>query len=479
MDLSIKGNSQVLNSFNKLFTGVSAFSGGRQKVGGNAGSLKRWKAPANYDCLQVIPVMLHVPFNPDTGAELPVALPIPLSVRTAIKYLKYRAASNPVVKKALLESLNCEEGKINFEDIDTVTNAEYDLFKPLRNFLVYGRTVMSVRDPASKFPFGSTYQIDLDYDEETGRVIDSPNNPLPYQLFQLESTVNAIYIQTAKDNNEKAGNERRTDKEMEAFAKSVWEERVFSNPYFLGTTRILEIPTNSSYDVTDQFSKAWQPSVDHLRKSEYYIKVNRAIRNSLEGILGSKFDLREDYLLVRIHVPDYDDKTKASAIQGISRTGAGRDEMLSEMLNDFDKVYAEFRDTQELWSEKLIRNIFEYRKLGDDQALAFFRAKLPVLQAYMKTPDVIEKYQSLIALVDKGVSTELMTAAMLGDTIAPVDYKSTLEAAPVVNEDTPGYGGDSLDAAPVGLGVTEADRQALDAAMDPTSALAAAMSMNE
>lgn len=479
MDLSIKGNSQVLNSFNKLFSGVSAFSGGRQKVGGNSDNLKRWKAPANFDCLQVIPVMIHVPFNPDTGAELPVALPIPLSVRTAIKYLKYRASVVPAVKTALLAALNCEESAINFDDLDNVSDKEYELFKPLRNFLVYGRTVMSVRDPASKFPFGSTYQIDLDYDEETGRVIDSPNNPLPYQLYQLESTVNAIYIQTAKDNNEKAGAKRRTDKEMEAFAKSVWDERIFSNPYFLGTTRILEIPTNSSYEVTDQFKKAWQPTVDHLRKSEYYIKVNRNIRNALETILGGKFDLREDYLLVRIHVPDYDDKTKASAIQSISRTGAGRDEMLSDMLDDFDKVYAEFRDTQELWTEKPIRNIIEYRKLGDDQALAFFRAKLPVLQAYMKTQDVIEKYQALISRIDEGVSTELMTAAMIGDTVEPVDYKATLEAAPVVSEDTPGYGGDSLDAMPTGIGVTEADKAALDAAMDPAASLAAAMSMNE
>ncbi len=480
MDLKIKtGDARVMQNWSKLFNSVSSFAAGRQRVGANRDNLKRWKATSGGDSLQVIPMMLHVPFSPDTGEELPVAMPIPLSVRTAISYLKYRASTIPAVKTALLNAINATEDEIDFEHIDVVTDEEYSKFKVMRNILVYGATVMSAKDPQSKLPYGSTYRVDLQYDEETGNVIDSPRNPLIYQVYQMEAAAIATQVQVLRSRNENAGNNRRTEKEMEDMVANLWQNRVFSNPYFLGTTRILEISTDKSYMVTEAVNKAWVPSVESLRKMECYIKVNGNIRDALESIIGTRYDTREDYLLVKIHVPEFDDNTRMVAYQSISRSGAGRDEDLNEMLSKFDEVYREFRDTQELWDEKFIKGIYEYRRISDDQVTAFMRAKMPELQEYIKTPDIMNKYQDLIAQIDSEMSTELLTAAMT-DTINPaVDYQAALSQQPTVDENTPGYGGDTMGEIVVGIGATDADREALEKAADPMASLTAAMNLQQ
>ncbi len=478
MDLKIKtGDPRTMQNWGKLFGSVSSFSAGRQKVGANRDNLKRWKAASGMDSLQVIPMMLHVPFNPDTGEELPVAMPITLSIRTAISYLKYRASTIPAVKQALLTAINATEDEIDFEHIDVVTDAEYNKFKVMRNILVYGATVMSAKDPQSKLPYGSTYRVDLQYDDETGNVIDSPRNPLIYQVYQMEAAAIATQVQVLRSRNEQAGANRRTEKEMEDMVSNLWKNRVFSNPYFLGTTRILEIPTDKSYMATETVTKAWVPGVEALRKLECYIKVNGNIRDALESIINTRYDSREDYLLVKIHVPEFDDNTRMTAYQAISRSGAGRDEDLNEMLNKFDEVYRDFRDNQDMWDEKFIKSIYEYRRISDDQVTAFMRAKMPELQEYIKTPDILNKYQDLIAQIDEKMSAELLTATLTGDTNPAVDYQEALSQQPTVNENTPGYGGDTMGEVVVGIGATDADREALQNAADPMASLTAAMNL--
>lgn len=471
-------NPSILNNYKQLFSGVSSFSAGRSRVGSGSDVLRRWKLVPKSDHLQVIPVMLHVPFNPETGEELAEAMPIPLSVRGAISYLKYCAAKNSAVLAALAQALDTTEDKLQFTELEA-TDADVELFKPLRNILVYGATVMSVRPADSKFSFGSPYRVDVAYDAESGRYIDDPSNPLVYTLHQMESALCAIKIKQAKDANDAAGDNRRTEKEMETIIKDIWDKRCFSNPYFLGTTRILSFPTNRSCELTEAVTAGWNKEISDLRKFEYYIKVNKSIRETFESILNSKYDRYEDFLLIRVNVPEFDDNTRASAAQAINRSGASRDDAIEETLKDFIEVYRAFRDSQDLWSEKAIRRIFEYRSLSDDQAIAYFRGIMPGLKEFMKTPDIINKYREVIDLVDSEVSSELLEAAIMGETAPALDYSSELNAQPVISEDTPGYGGDSMDAAPTGLGVTESDKAALEAAMDPTAAFAAALAAGD
>lgn len=478
MDLNLGNVSpSVLQSFKQLYGGMSAFSAGRTRVGAGRDALKRWKMTSKSCSMQVVPVMLHIPFNPETGDPLATALPIPLSVRGGIQYLKYFASKNPRVLEALATSLDVKPDQINLSSLD-VTDEDVKMFKPLRNILVYGATVMSVRPADSKYPYGTPYRMNIAYDEETNRYVDHPDNPLAYTLQQMESALCAIQIKNARDANDAAGVNRRTEKEMDDFTKRVWQERCFSNPYFLGTTRILDFPTDRNFTVTENVRNSWNKSVDDLRKQEVYIKVNKSIRETLEGILNGKYDRYEDFLLVRITVPEFTDETKATAAQQINRSAASSEDAIEGQLSDFINVYRQFRDNSDLWSEKVIRQIYEYRTLSDDQALSYFRSIMPGLKEYMKNPDIIKRYADVIAMVDSSLSEELMTAALMGETGKAVDFSAELKAAPVIDENTPGYGGDSMDAVPTGLGITEDDKKALEEAMDPVSAMTAALGTN-
>lgn len=476
MELNLGNVSpSVLQSFKQLYGGMSSFSAGRTRVGAGRGSLKRWKMASKACSMQVVPVMLHIPFNPETGEPLANALPIPLSVRGGIQYLKYSASKNPKVLEALANSLDVKPEQIDLSTLE-VTDADVAMFKPLRNILVYGATVMSVRPADSKF--GSPYRVNIAYDEENCRYIDHPQNPLVYTLQQMESALCAIKIKTARDANAEAGDNRRTEKEMEDMAKRIWDTRCFSNPYFLGVTRILDFPTDRNFMVTENVRNAWNKDVEDLRKQEVYIKVNKNIRETLEGILNGKYDRYEDFLLVRITVPEFTDDTKALAAQQINRSAASRDDAIEDQLNEFVNVYRQFRDNSDLWSEKVIRQIYEYRSLSDDQAINYFRSIMPGLKEYMQNPDIIKRYSDVIAMVDSSLSEELMAAALMGDTGKAVDYTAELGAAPVVDENTPGYGGDTMDTIPTGLGITEEDKKALEEAIDPVSAMAAALGTN-
>lgn len=438
-------SGSALDKYMDLLATQSKFSSGAESITAGRTNISKWKMVAG-DSLMVVPIAIHVPFNPMTGAKMGMSLPILGSVRFAIRFLKMSAKRNPAVAEALKELLGDHYGDVAWDDLDEVSSAEVAVFKPYRQVVVYAAPVMSVRPADSKFPFGTPYRVNLRVDPETQQFVDDINNPLIYQLHKFETACMATMVAEMREKNDNAGDARRTEEELKTRIKSLWDSRCISNPYNLGTTRVICMVTNRNYEVDKKIVDAWKPEASAVQKLEVYIKVNKKILEQFNGIKDSKYDRYEDFLLVKVHVDEFTDDTRGTASQGIGRSGASSDDSVEKMLAGFIEAYREYRDDVEKWSEKVIMSsAWEYRTISDDTIKDIFKNAMPALETAMKTPEIVEKYADVVALVDQTLSSQMITAAMTDEVAQPAGVTEEIAAAPVVSEDTPGYGGDSME----------------------------------
>lgn len=435
----------ALDKYLELMASQSQFSSGAESISAGRTNIPKWKMVAG-DSLMVVPVAIHVPFNPVSGARLGGSIPILGSVRFAIRFLKVSAKRTPAVAEALKAMLGEKYSDVDWENTESVTAPEVAAFNAYRQVVVYAATVMAVRAADSKFPFGTPYRVNIAQDPETHQYIDDINNPLIYQLHKFESACLATMAASMKEANEAAGDARRTEDEMKDAIKRLWDSRCISNPYSLGITRVINLTTNRNYEVDKAVVDAWKPEPSVLQKFEVYIKVNKKTLDQFNAIKDSKYDRYEDFLLVKVHVDEFTDDTRGTAAQGIGRSGASSDDKVEDMLSGFINTYRDFRDDVEKWNEKVIMSsAWEYRTISDDTVRNIFASSMPALETAMKTPAIVEKYAEVVALVDQNLSSEMLAAAMADEVAQPDGVAAELEAAPVITEDTPGYGGDSSE----------------------------------
>lgn len=416
------------------------FSSGANKLANGKYTLNKLKMKAG-DGLLVIPVMLHLALD-FSGHKLIDPVPYVGSVRTAISLVKTLAKNNANYADGLKELIGEDSfNKLNLADVGTVTDDEYAIFKRFRQPLVYQRTVMSVR--AADKAFGRSYAVEIATDNETGDFIDSPKNPLIYKYHRLETACIAARIKKMRDDNASAGDSARTEAELSNSAKDLWKNRCISNPYHLGTTRVLFFDTDRNYNITPEASGKW--TKDNLKGFEFYIKINKNLIDSLSDIFGSKYDRYEDFLLIKQQTPAFDSKTMAQAALKMTRTAAGSDEAIETMLPDFKEGYQNYRDNIDNWSDKIIlSSAFEYKTISDTAITDIFKNNIADLAAAMHTQEISGEFSDTIAQLDSKLSDEILESALTGDAPQVGDISAEIAAAPVVSENTPGYGGDSL-----------------------------------
>lgn len=444
MDLTeiLNGDRNAMDKYAAFWKGQTSFSSGAAKLSKGKYILKKLKMEPG-DGLMVVPLFLHLPISFD-GTPLVEGVPYVGSFRTAIRLVKMLAAKSEVYKQALLELLGDDMGTLNISDVETVTDKECEVFKRFRHPLVYAKTVMTVKAADSTFAFGTPYAVELAVDPETGDYIDDPKNPLIWNLHRLETECLAAKVKKIREDNDNAGDSRRTDADISDRIKSIWDNRCISNPYSLGTTRVLFFKTNKNYEIDKKIIDGW--SATGCRNNEYYIKVNRKISNTFEEMLGTKYDRYEDFLLIKQNTPDFDKNTQGRAAQEITRVSASSDEAIEAMIKDFCTCYAAYRDDMEAWDEKIIKSsAFEYRTISDTAIADIFRNSMSELSSAMRTTEIFSKYQETISRLDGKLSDSLMEASMTEELSSVGDISNEIAEAPKVSEDTPGFGGDTVD----------------------------------
>lgn len=475
MDFTVKGNVSANTSsiVSQLCSRVSSFSAGRKMMAAGNKRLDRWQMKSMSDHLQVFPVMIHLPFSLVDGSPLDAALPIPMSVRSAIKLIKSRANECPEVKEALMNCLGIEEDKLNFGS-DEVTREEFLVFKPLRDVAIYGHHVIRVIEPNGRSPYGSTYRVELEFDPETGDIVDSPNNSDLYVKHQIETIIYANKVQDIREKNLAAGDQKRTDAEIEKTISGIWKSRRFSSPYFMAVTRILSFPTNNQYELSADFINGWNGEKSAVVKNEYWVPVSKTMREAIDNTLNSKYDRYEDYLLMKVHVPEFTDETRGTAAQGISRTAASAEDSIEDALKKFNEAYSAYRDDMDMWDEKNMLRISAFKQMSSERSNEIFSVVMSELKEYMKIGSVIEKYGDVIAQANAALAEELMQSAMMGEVSEPVQLQETAAAAPLAKqEDFPEEEGLTSD-----FSLTSEDMATLtQAPVDPAQALAQALSM--
>lgn len=438
------GNKNELDKYTAFYSRQNAgFSSGAAKLSQGKYTLSRLKMKAGHG-LMVVPLMIHLPiaFN---GDRLPYAMPYLGSYKSSISLIKMMARDNATYANALKEVIGEEDfEKLNLADISSVSKQEIDVFWRFRHVLVYQKTVMAVKAADSQFP--RTYAVELATDPETGDYIDDPNNPMIWKLYHLEAACLATKIKKLRETNESAGDNKRTEAEMTQAVKNIWNNRCISNPYVLGTTRIQFFETDRNYEITDAQKSKWD-STNGPKNNEYYIKINSKLYTLFESYIGSKYDRYEDFLLIKQMTPEFDKNDQASKARDITRTPASSDEAIERTFTDFIEVYDKYRDNLEMWDDKIIRtSAFEYKTITDAAITDIFKNSMPELSAAMHTAEIADKYSEIIAQIDSNLSNELVSSVLTGDAPEVGDVSAELAQAPVVTEDTPGYGGDSLPA---------------------------------
>lgn len=431
--------------FAAYYRSQTGFSCGASKISKARYSIKKLKMEAG-DGLMVVPLFLHLPVDFD-GNILQEGIPYLGTISSAIKTVKYLCKNNANYLEAMRTFLGEERfGVLNLSS-DDVSDEESKIFWSYRKPLIYAATVMTVKAVDSKFAFGTPYRVPgLAMDPDTGNYIDDVKNPLIYKLHKLETACIAAQIKRMAAENEAAGDAKRTEAEMSETFKNLWNNRCISNPYSLGTTRVLWFKTDRNFEVDKSIKDAWQGDLGSIKNAEVYIKVNKGILEKLVGQIGSKYDRYADFLLIKQTTPTFDEKTRGTASQKISRTGAGRDEEIESMLTNFIEAYAEYRDDVDAWSENIMmQSAFEYRTISDDAIRLIFKNSMPALSTAMHTSEVFETFGDIIAELDNTLSDQLLESALEGSLDTVGDISAEVAAAPVVTENTPGYGGDSAD----------------------------------
>ncbi len=437
-------DSNKKDKFAAYYRSQTGFSCGASKISKTRYSIKKLKMEAG-DGLMVVPLFLHLPVDFD-GKALVEGIPYLGTIDSAIKTVKYLCNTNATYSFAMKEFLGDEKfGILNLASED-VSEDEMKLFWPYRKPLIYAATVMTVKAADSKFAFGTPYRVSgIAMDPDTGNYIDDVKNPLIYKLHKLETACIAAQIKRMTAENEAAGDAKRTEAEMQETFKNLWNNRCISNPYSLGTTRVLWFKTDRNFDVDKSVRDGWKGDLTSIKNAEVYIKVNRSILEQFVGQIGTKYDRYADFLLVKQTTPTFDEKTRGTAAQKISRTGAGKDEAIEEMLTDFIKAYGEYRDEVDSWSETIMmQSAFEYRTISDDAIRVTFKNSMPALSAAMKTNEIVETFSDIIAELDSALSDKLLESALDGSLDTVGDISAEVANAPVVTENTPGYGGDSV-----------------------------------
>lgn len=437
------GEENALDKFAAFYRNQTTFSSGGQKLQQGRYTLKKLKMKQG-EGLLVVPLMIHLPISFD-GQVLDAPMPYVGSFESAIRLIKMLCSQNNTYHEALSELLGDDFAALDLMSQE-VSAKETEVFRKFRKPLVYAHTVMAVKAADSKYQYGTPYRVELATDPKTGEYIEDVNNPLIYKLHTFESACIATQVKQLRAENEERGAARRPDAEIDQSIKNLWENRCISNPYTLGTTRVLFFETNRNYEVVDSVRKSWDPKVGKLQPYEFYIKINRAILEVFEQALNTKYDKYNDFLLFRQSTPEFDDKTMGTAAQKISRTSAGSEDSIVSQLERFTEAYSAYRDELENWDEKVIlKNAFEYRTISDSAITNIFKNSMGTLSAAVRTAEIAEKYSEVIRQLDTTLSDDLLQSAMIGELPNAGDTTKELAEAPKVTEDTPGYGGDSSE----------------------------------
>lgn len=445
MDLNsiFKGDKNSMDKYAEFWSKQSDFSCGGTKLTQGKYFLKKLKMKAG-DGLMVLPVMIHFPidFNGNVTKE-----PIPYvgSFVSAIKLIKLLASTNANYTKSLEQVLGEDFATIDLSNVETVSAEEKKVFKRFRHILVYAKTVMSVKAADSSYAFGTPYSVDIAIDPESGNYVDDPSNPLIWNLHRLETSCLAAKVKKIREENDASGDAKRTEADITSQIKAIWDNRCISNPYLLGTTRILFFDTDRNFEMDKSITDKWSAD-DGCRRNEYYIKLNVATYNLLESYFGTKYDRYDDFLLIKQTTPEFDKNNQGIVAQKISRTPAGSDEAIETMLKDFIESYKSYRDNLEAWDEKIIKaSAFEYRTISDTAIADIFKNSMPELSAAMHSTEIFDKYSETIAMLDPKLSDELLSSAMTGDLSSVGDIAAEVATAPVVTEDTAERNGDVDD----------------------------------
>lgn len=445
MDLKdmFNGNSALNDKYAAFAKSQSNFSSGAGKVTQGRVSLKRYKMTAG-DALMVLPVMIHLPISIADGSMLNEAIPYIGHFSTIVRYIKQKCLSNQLFSSNLKVVLGEELfNKIDFNS-DTVSNIERkEIFWKFRQPLVYAKTVIAVKDAQSGASFARPFAVELAVDPETGDFIDDPANPMIYKLYRLEAACIGAKIKKLRMDNDAAGDAKRTENDIKKSCEAMWDARCLSNPYTLGTTRVLMFPTNKDYEIHPDIRSNWAADESGIRKYEWYMKINRRTVEATQEMIGTKRDIYEDFLLIRQQTPSFTNADIMQRAREITRAIAGTDDNIYEMLPKFEEAYANYRDNFELWDEKIIKSsAFEYKTISDKNISAIFKNNMSALVTAMKSQEVYGAYEDVIAELDTELSDKMLQAAMNSELETVGDITKELAEAPVITEETPGYGGE-------------------------------------
>lgn len=449
----LKGDQNAKDKYVNFLKNQTSFSSGASRISNGRYTLKRLKMESG-DAIIVVPLMIHLPLN--YGGEL-LKDPMPYvgSFETSIKLIKSLAAGNTKFAASLKAILGDSYDKLNIADFSKVSKEERDVFWRFRKPLLYERTVMSVKSATSARAYGTPYAVDIATDPDSGQYIDDVNNPLIWSLHKLEETGLAAKVKSLREENESAGDKRRTEQDMKATIDGIWANRVITRPYSLGITRILFFKCDNNHEILKEVKSAWTADISGIRNNEYYIKANKKLTEKFDNQLGTKWDRYDDFLLMIQNTPTFTEADKAQTAQSISRLPASSEDAIEHQLTDFIPAYTDFRDNMELWDEKVIRaSAHEYRTISDDNIAKIFKESMSAIAPFLYTKEVYETYGDVITKLDSNLSNEIMSSALNSELKEIGDVTDELESAPKITEDTPGYGGDDAMAA-------ESDTQAM------------------
>lgn len=392
---------------------------------------------------RIIDLRLEFPFHPtkvdDKAYNYKRLYVSKLSPTSTVLVIKAEAKDKPALKE-MWEGLM--PGIIDWNNLELVSETEIEAFKRFR-VLDHGQRTITKANLPLFGKFGRKFAsnaVKNQYDEYIEK-------DLAFEIHELE--LEFAYIEN-KITEDRMKTEGKTQEEIKKAKSNRMAEVAVKNPYKLGVLRGLEFKANKEGEIEKV------ADIKDISKFAIYTGGAKDEYSKFSGYLNRTSDKHFDYLEVDVFynkpVGNFTEQQKALEVYKARDVQAKTDFPVNTQIENFDKLYREYRDNEDYFSDlTLMRSVRDMKPIDDKVLLeAYSEFFTKSNRERLIDSDLSERYHMLLLKVKSDLGETLMNAALDGKQLGKAIDVNYVQ----VDEDQAGYGiseGDmeDLDIAPI------------------------------
>ena len=400
--------------------------------------IEKLKLEENSGVKALVPISFESsfdPFDPKNGmydSENKFSKPVAMS--TIIKMIKLEMQDRPDLKAFYTERLGIKPEDYVI-DLENITKQDWEIFGSFRTPLRYTSNAMSSKF-ASDGKFGSTFAIDLEFDDN-GQI---SKGDMCYDLSLLEGAIAAVKSEEIKKKYE-LGELTGSDEERRNAIKAPYKTMLLSRPKLVGVIPLIAIKIDpQSGTITDNMDDV----VKNIDKYVSYTSGCDSVYNGqIKNIIGKVTDIYMDFIEVDIKLGSLKDvKREEKDLKAFTLRNYLDNPYVrvkdTPQFGALEEAFAKMIDDNEVMSELAFANsVFAFRPVPPATILAKYSEEFSFREKYI-TESIFKQFRNTIKEISPEIYASL-TSSLLDDkldkTAITVEHNNVLDKSVVEDPD--------------------------------------------